>query len=244
MSEKRNLIEIFSSIQGEGIYVGYRQIFVRFSGCNLCCAYCDTKTSHDPKDFCLIEQTPGVRDFMRLKNPIDTFKVLEAIRRLAVLPHHSVSITGGEPLCSVDFLEKLLPNLKMKVFLETNGTLPDHLVRIIDFVDIISMDIKMPSIAKSMYWEEHKKFLQIAHRKEVYVKIVVGEETTEDEFWTAVQMVCETDPAIPLVIQPVTPIQGLKAPAPEKILTLQELALQLLSDVRAIPQTHKYMGQL
>ena len=38
-----NIIEIFSSIQGEGKYVGYRQVFIRFSGCNLHCTYCDTK---------------------------------------------------------------------------------------------------------------------------------------------------------------------------------------------------------
>ncbi|MBI2447469.1 MAG: 7-carboxy-7-deazaguanine synthase QueE, partial [Candidatus Omnitrophica bacterium] len=42
---KTKISEIFSSIQGEGLYLGKRQIFVRFYGCNMRCAYCDTMPS-------------------------------------------------------------------------------------------------------------------------------------------------------------------------------------------------------
>ncbi len=42
---KAKISEIFSSIQGEGLYLGKRHIFVRFFGCNMRCAYCDTMPS-------------------------------------------------------------------------------------------------------------------------------------------------------------------------------------------------------
>ncbi|MBN1405468.1 MAG: 7-carboxy-7-deazaguanine synthase QueE, partial [Candidatus Omnitrophica bacterium] len=48
MNNTANVLEIFSSIQGEGIYVGERQIFIRFAGCNLNCVYCDTKNNKKP----------------------------------------------------------------------------------------------------------------------------------------------------------------------------------------------------
>ena len=44
------IVEIFSSIQGEGLLVGRRQIFVRFAGCNLDCNYCDTEDSKSVKN--------------------------------------------------------------------------------------------------------------------------------------------------------------------------------------------------
>jgi 7-carboxy-7-deazaguanine synthase len=59
-----NLIEIFSAIQGEGINVGTRQIFVRFGGCDLRCHYCDSQHTWQKQPTCSIEQTPGERDFV------------------------------------------------------------------------------------------------------------------------------------------------------------------------------------
>ncbi|MEM4195978.1 MAG: 7-carboxy-7-deazaguanine synthase QueE, partial [Methanothermobacter sp.] len=45
---KAPIMEVFSSIQGEGLLLGKRQIFIRFAGCNLNCSYCDTPESRDP----------------------------------------------------------------------------------------------------------------------------------------------------------------------------------------------------
>jgi len=85
------IAEIFKSIQGEGIYQGESQVFVRFFGCNLNCQFCDTKlTSY--RELTLDE----------LLGQINSFS-----------DYHSISLTGGEPLLQAYFLEKLAEQLKL-----------------------------------------------------------------------------------------------------------------------------------
>ena len=82
-AEAARVLEVFSSIQGEGARLGERQIFVRFGGCNLLCGYCD-----EPKS---IPRSAGeVRGSDSLKEDI--------LRLCAQRPHTAVSWTGGEPL--------------------------------------------------------------------------------------------------------------------------------------------------
>ena len=244
MNEYVNLIEIFSSIQGEGKYVGCRQVFVRFAGCNLRCQYCDTANSYDSVDFCTIERDAGKRDFVSLANPLDLDVAIERINNLLLLPHHSVSFTGGEPLCNALNIRKMAKKINAPIFLETNGTLPEALATVIHDIDIVSMDIKLPSTTNQILWNEHKEFLKIAIHKDVFIKLVVSAETTEDEFMTAIHLVKDVSNKIPFIIQPVTPLNGCKAISPETVLKFQDVALQNLKDVRVIPQTHKFIDQM
>lgn len=219
-----DIIEIFSSIQGEGKFAGCRQIFVRLAGCNLNCAYCDT-------------------DFSRRNNFMTVAQVAEIIKKLSEeVPTHSVSFTGGEPLLHGEFISEvaaLIKNFGMKIFLETNGTLYKELEKIISAVDIISMDIKLPSVTGKNYFDLHKKFISAAREKDLYVKIVVSAETTEEEFGAAIDLIPQD---ILLVIQPVTPVGEIKIASAEKILYLQSLALKKISDVRVIQQIHKIIS--
>ena len=241
---RANVVEVFSSIQGEGKYVGCRQIFVRFSGCNLKCRYCDTLVSHAPYLYCTTEEDAGSRKFIHLTNPVSVEELTERIQHLLKVRHHSISFTGGEPLYRADFIHALAPKLDCKVFLETNGTLVDELETVIDDVDIISMDIKLPSITGQDLWQQHRAFMQLAKTKDLYIKLVVSAETTAEEFSRAVALLHEVDPAIPFIIQPVTPTNGCNAAPPAAVLAYQEQALALLDDVRVIPQTHKMIGQM
>lgn len=239
--------EIFSSVQGEGVYAGCRQVFIRLAGCNLRCAYCDTPLPPDPGQ-CRVELSPGRRDFAQLNNPLTEEQAAETAHSFDLSLHHSVSLTGGEPLLHPHFLEKLAPLLqgtRRGIYLETNGTLTEGLARIIGLVDIIAMDIKLPSVTGlSPMWKEHGRFLEVARWKETFVKIVVGGNTTKEEIEKAVLLVRSAAKDIPLVLQPVTPAGDVEGILPERLHDFQKLAMQELADVRVIPQTHKIIGQL
>lgn len=95
--------EIFYSLQGEGFNTGTASVFVRLSGCNLRCAFCDT--NHQPHTMMSLPEI--VDEVMRY--PSATLIVL----------------TGGEPALHID--DKLIKALKMTgktIAIETNGTLP------------------------------------------------------------------------------------------------------------------------
>ena len=204
--------EIFTSIQGEGLYCGVRQVFVRFSGCNLRCAYCDTPSSHSNPKVCNIELEPGTLRFAEEPNPVsyDTFlKYMEILNRYR---NHSISITGGEPLLQGKFLRKVLPELKKKghtIFLETNGTQADQLKKLLPYIDIISMDIKLPSVARlGEMWYDHEDFLQQARDTELFVKIVLGNAMNPIDLEKACKLVAKFSPHIPVILQPKTELDG------------------------------------
>jgi organic radical activating enzyme len=246
-----HIFEIFSSIQGEGLYLGERQIFIRFLMCNLACAYCDSVDSLVPQKTFKVEETPGKRDFKLYNNPVTIDQLNTFIQHFNKQPnlHHSVSITGGEPLLQVDFLKNFIPKIKenkIKIYFETNGTMPDRLSEIIDLVDIIAMDIKLASITgASDRLQEHKKCLETAKDKDVFVKIVFGKQSMPIEIENAAKMIAGVNKEIPLVLQPVTPIREIKhGPSAEQILSFHSIAKRHLSDVRVIPQVHKIIGHL
>lgn len=241
------VVEIFSSVQGEGVHVGCRQIFIRMHGCNLKCSYCDTVSGNIQPE-CRIEATPGRRDFKYIANPLGAEDIARAAASLKLSQHHSVSLTGGEPLLYPSLIKELAPLIKgtrRGIYLETNGTLPENLAEVIDLIDIVAMDIKLPGTAGiAPLWDVHRKFLKIASAKYTFVKIVVGGETLPEEVKTAAEHIKDTDPDMPLVIQPVSVKGEITAISTKHVLDLQELALNILDDVRVIPQTHKIMGFL
>lgn len=239
-----DFVEVFSSIQGEGKYVGYRQVFVRLAGCNMACAYCDTPASRRAEPAGRVERTPGGRDFFAAANPVTPVVLAGHVNNLLRSPHHSVSLTGGEPLCQAAAVAELAPLLAGRVYLETNGTLPDELSCVLPHVDVIAMDIKLPSTSGREWWDEHRRFLRAAAARDLFVKVVLTAATGDDEFRQAIGLMAAVDRRIPVVLQPVSPVHNVTGIAPEAVLRLVALALADLDDVRVIPQTHKMMGQL
>ena len=242
---RENVIEIFSSIQGEGKYVGCRQIFVRLEGCNLDCTYCDTENEIGGHAHCMVEERAGTHELIPYENPLSVEQVAEIVARLTGdVPHHSLSITGGEPLLHVPFIKELAAHIDLPIFLETNGTLDKALAECIDCISHISMDLKLPDVLSAPVWDAHARFLKVARAVDVYVKVVVAAETRAEDVEHAAHLVADIAPATLLILQPVTPYGGCSAPTPVRLLELQHIALRHLSDVRIIPQTHRMMDLL
>ncbi len=243
------VFEIFSGIQGEGILVGVRQVFVRFCGCNRRCFFCDTQEALAPAPACAIEQAPGSRQFADHRNPMTAAAVARAAAALDAPRglHHSVSLTGGEPLIHAELLAALCPLLAehgLPVYLETNGTLPEALERVLDGVQHVAMDIKLESATgQATPWEAHYRFLDLALRRSAQVKIVVAADTTDEELGRVAELVGTQRTQAPVVLQPVTPVRGIRPPTPSQLLQFQALLKRSLRDVRVIPQVHKLMGQ-
>ncbi len=116
--------EIFASLQGEGPAIGRPSAFVRLSGCNLRCRWCDTPYTWN------FEGTPGghreARQYQRAREEV-ALSVDEVADRVAALGVAALVLTGGEPMLQQRSLAALWPALESRslavtVDVETNGT--------------------------------------------------------------------------------------------------------------------------
>lgn len=220
---KAKIAEIFASVQGEGLYLGEKQIFVRFFNCNLNCTYCDTKLDR----------------FMEYE-PKELFNEIKLYRD----KYHSVSFTGGEPLLYKDFLKEILAltyKQGYKHYLETNGTLFFELEEVIDSIDIVAMDLKLPSSSgMGNLWNMHRKFLKIAIKKEVFLKAIICQSTHEDDLREAIGLIREVSPSSILVLQPNS--YENQDVLHEKLSQFREIANSNKVTTCVIPQIHKLVG--
>lgn len=241
---RANLREIMESVQGEGLLVGSLQVFVRLSGCNLNCSYCDTPESREPSEVCLVYPHAGQRlNVQEVANPITPLKTREIIRKY--FASRWVSFTGGEPLLQVDYIKEsalLLKPLGYRLFLETNGTLVSSLADCIACIDCVSMDWKLPSAVGKDYSSLHEGFLSMAMQKPCYVKIVVTRDSKEAEINDAFKRIAAVSPATRVILQMASPGPSCQSPEIDRMLALQQLGLQVLNEVRVLPQMHRLLG--
>lgn len=124
-----NVAETFVSINGEGVLAGQLSVFVRFTGCNLRCSFCDTMWANDA-------DAPHTT--------MTTEEICEAVRKTGV---HNVTLTGGEPLLRAgmaELLHRLTENPAQRVEIETNGSIDLTPFTGISSTISFTMDYKLP----------------------------------------------------------------------------------------------------
>lgn len=214
--------EIFLSIQGEGPYLGEEQLFIRFCGCNLHCRYCDT-------DF----EISKAKEY----SPEELLREVNSFGKNLML-----SLTGGEPLVSVEFLKEFLPLARAeghRIYLETNATLADNLKEIINSVDIVSADIKLASATGEVIpWWTFDDFFAVSKGKDCFAKLVFNSDLTDEEIEESVKIAKRYN--IPIILQP--EMRGNEFAVTksdmEKIFKKFHSAYKY---IRLIPQVHKFL---
>lgn len=254
-----HLVEMFSSVQGEGPEVGASTLFVRFAECDLRCAWCDTPHSWRRGPSARLELEAGSGRFEERDNPVPLDVLVAAAERLGLARHRWLSFTGGEPLLQPEALRQALGALRgrgPRIWLETHGLLADALAPLASQVDCVSMDWKLASDVRRAseskrgpakpFHDEHEAFLAVARAApRVVVKLVITPASEDDEIDEALARIARTHPAACLVLQPVTPYATVKErPSAARMLALERRASERLADVRVIPQTHKLVGVL
>ncbi len=147
--------EIFLSIQGEGLSAGFPTIFVRFTGCNLRCSYCDTTYAYEEG------------------REMSCLQVLDEIKKLH---YKRVCLTGGEPLLQRE-LNSLLEILKeYTVTIETNGAVSLSGIKLREGQSFV-MDMKAPSSGCSQDML-YKNFALLTDKDEI--KFVIGSRKDYD----------------------------------------------------------------
>ncbi len=147
------VIETFYSVEGEGPFIGVPTFFIRLSGCNLRCTWCDTKYSYSGGE----------------QRTVDS--LVEEVSNYGV---KFVCITGGEPLLQKEVYQLMyrLIEREYKIILETSGSLSVEDVPTDDNM-IISMDIKTPS--SGMVEHNLYKNIELLAEKD-YLKFVIADE--------------------------------------------------------------------
>ena len=169
--------EIFYSLQGEGVWVGLPNIFIRTMGCNLRCSYCDTQEAYEQGS---------------------TMSIDEIIDKVHQYHCDHICITGGEPLLQKD-LPLLLDHLQEESYqlsIETNGS--QYIQPLLKYSSLlISLDIKCPS----SQMHEHMDFSSITLlRKTDQLKFIIK---TKEDYNYAKEILNQYKPECNCVMQPV-----------------------------------------
>lgn len=230
--------EIFTSIEGEGIFVGKKTLFIRLSGCHLKCRWCDTKYAL-PLDSGTDSQIDEIKDLIIKELQPFTYKV---------------NFTGGEPLLQSEAVIELADFIKkqtnLKTYIESSCFDSELFSKVLPYIDICKIEFKTDD-SKVVQDEEYDNLilneikcleLAVESNKATYIKIVVTNSTNLESFKNLVyniSMKIKPSDILGFIIQPSF---GIDEPTVNKLLDTYDIVQPMFPEVRIIPQLHKEIG--
>ena len=230
--------EIFTSIEGEGIFVGKKTLFIRFSGCHLKCRWCDTKYAL-PLDSGTEYQIDEIEDLI--------------IRELQPFTY-KVNFTGGEPLLQTDAVIKLADFIKkqtnLKTYIESSCFDSELFSKVLPYIDICKIEFKTDDskvveneVYDSLLLNEIKCLeLAVESNKTTYIKIVLTNSTNLESFKNLVYNISKKIKPSDILGFIIQPSHGVDQPTVNKLLDTYDIVQPMFPEVRIIPQLHKEIG--
>lgn len=235
---RARISEIFTSIEGEGIFVGKKTLFVRFSGCHLKCKWCDTKYAL-PLDSGTEYLIDEIEDLILRELQPFTYKV---------------NFTGGEPLLQTDALIELAGFIKkqtnLKTYIESSCFDSELFSKVLPYIDICKIEFKTvdSKVVDNKDYDNlllnEIKCLELAveSNKTTYIKIVVTNSTHLDSFKNLVYNISKKIKPSDILSFIIQPSHGVDQPSVSKLLNIYDIVQPIFPEVRIIPQLHKEIG--
>ena len=230
------LFEVFTSIEGEGIFYGTKTLFVRLAGCPFSCFYCDTAEALPPDS----GEGYDIESACRLIDDSledNTFKV---------------NFTGGDPLLQhreVAELARYVQTKGIPTYLESSCFDSGRFNHVLPFIDLVKIELKTRDsgfVKDGDYGRLIENAMgclksSVSSDKKTYVKIVVSAKTAPGDFAALADGVLDVaaDGLAGFVIQPT---YGVAEPSLPQLMGFYDAVYSRFRDVRIVPQLHKFIG--
>ncbi len=238
-SAKRvKLSEIFTSIEGEGIFFGTKTMFVRLAGCPLKCHWCDTPYAL-PIDSGADHSIDKVKELISSDLQPNTYKV---------------NFTGGEPLVQHEAVIELAKFVRqekgLRTYLESACYDSAKFVKMLPYIDICKIEFKLKDskvVDEKHYGNLLKNELEclklaVSSGKITYIKVVVTNSSSLKEFKELVHGVFSLARPAEIAGFIIQPSYKVDEPTLERLFGFYDAVYPLYNEVRVVPQLHKTIG--